>query len=466
MTLDPASNETMEALSTDDPAQGVAVSLAARYREVRARTLGLRGTLSEEDCVVQSMPDASPLKWHLAHTTWFFETFVLSAEVDDYRTFDPAYAVLFNSYYNTVGEQYPRSDRGLLTRPSLGEVTAYRRDVDNWMEKLLAAGVSPDVEAVVELGLHHEQQHQELILTDLKHLLSRNPLRPVYVPGAEASEVEVPPLQWKRYPEALHWIGHEGEEFHFDNEGPRHRVFLDTFSIATRLVTNGEFLEFMADGGYSRPDLWLADGWACVQQRAWEAPLYWERDEAAGSASREGWHQMTLSGLRDLRLCEPLCHVSYYEADAFASWAGARLPSEAEWEVAASSVPVAAADDSGELRLDRRLSGRFADDGRFHPLPVSAQMPSELAQLFGDVWEWTRSPYIAYPGYRAPAGAIGEYNGKFMSNQMVLRGGSCVSSRSHLRASYRNFFYPDARWQFSGLRLARDVEPVERAKLS
>jgi ergothioneine biosynthesis protein EgtB len=331
-------------------------------------------------------------------------------------------------------------------------VVAYRAHVDDLVAKHLADGVSSELEAVIELGIHHEQQHQELMLTDLKHLLSFNPLKPVYVQAAKTAAEEVPPLGWQRYEEALLWIGHEGEGFHFDNEGPRHRVFVNEFSIANRLVTNAEYLEFMADGGYARPEFWLSDGWACVRERQWQAPLYWE---CGGAAAGSHWRVMTLSGLRDLESSEPLCHVSYYEADAFATWAGARLPTEAEWEVAASDT-------------EGPSTGNFVDEGHFHPRPVRVgeDRGAGPAQLFGDVWEWTRSAYSPYPGFEVAPGAIGEYNGKFMCNQMVLRGGSCASSRSHLRASYRNFFYPDARWQFSGVRLARDVEPAGRATLS
>jgi ergothioneine biosynthesis protein EgtB len=471
------SNAVEGSSSTDRSSQGApraepGASLLERYRAVRAMSLRLRAPLSEEDCLAQSMPDASPVKWHLAHTTWFFETFVLadcesSSGADaTYRPFDPAYAVLFNSYYNSIGEQYSRPHRGLLTRPSLAEVMEYRAHVDERMTAHLAAGLSFELEAVVELGLHHEQQHQELMLTDLKHLLSFNPLKPAYVPAAETRRVDLPPLRWRRHEEGLHWIGHQGAGFHFDNEGPRHRVFVNGFAIANRLVSNGEYLEFMADAGYQRPEFWLSDGWACVQERGWQAPLYWERaaagagggadlDSGSDPRSNPGWRVMTLAGLRPLDPSEPLCHVSYYEADAFATWAGARLPTEAEWEVAATQAGIESA-----------APGNFVDDGHFHPRALAASPGAEPAQLFGDVWEWTRSAYAPYPGFEAAPGAIGEYNGKFMCNQMVLRGGSCASSRAHLRASYRNFFHPDARWQFSGIRLARDAEPADRATLS
>lgn len=477
----PNSNAVEGATSTDRSSQGTpgaepGGSLLERFRAVRAMSLGLRAPLSNEDCLAQSMPDASPVKWHLAHTTWFFETFVLadcqpSSGADaTYSPFDPAYAVLFNSYYNSIGEQYSRPHRGLLTRPSLAEVMEYRAHVDELMTRHLAAGLSSELEAVVELGLHHEQQHQELMLTDLKHLLSCNPLKPAYAPAVATPAVELPPLGWRRHEEAVHWIGHQGAGFHFDNEGPRHRVFVNGFAIANRLVSNGEYLEFMADAGYQRSEFWLSDGWACVQERGWQAPLYWERAAAgAGSGpdsgrsaearsdarSDAGWRVMTLAGLQPLDPSEPLCHVSYYEADAFATWAGARLPTEAEWEVAAA-----------QAEMESTAPGNFVDDGHFHPRALAGSPGAEPAQFFGDVWEWTRSAYAPYPGFEPAPGAIGEYNGKFMCNQMVLRGGSCASSRAHLRASYRNFFYPDARWQFSGIRLARDAEPVDRATLS
>jgi ergothioneine biosynthesis protein EgtB len=384
------------------------------------------------------MDDASPAKWHLAHTTWFFETFLLEDALPGYRPFDPAYRVLFNSYYHSVGEQYPRPRRGLLSRPTLEQVLEYRSYVDKRVLGLMEApgGLSDPLAEVVELGLHHEQQHQELILTDVKHLLSCNPLRPAYQEAPPPTPVRVSPVGWHRYEGGLCWIGSDGPGFSFDNEGPRHRVFLEAFELASRPVTNGEFLAFMEDGGYERPDHWLSDGWAAVQKHGWRAPFYWEQRDG-------GWWLMTLSGLREVHAEEPVCHVSLYEADAFARWAGARLPSEAEWELAAAEAPI---------------EGGFADDGLLHPAPAHASgRTNGPVQLFGDVWEWTQSPYGPYPGYRPPPGAFGEYNGKFMSNQLVLRGGSCATPRSHIRATYRNFFFPDTRWQFSGLRLARDA---------
>jgi ergothioneine biosynthesis protein EgtB len=408
--------------------------LASRYRDVRETTERLRAPLSAEDCQAQSMDDASPTKWHLAHTTWFFETFVLAPGYPGYRLFRPEFRVLFNSYYQQVGPQHPRPQRGLLSRPSLDEVLAYRAHVDRHVLELLAHGdgEGKPLTPVIELGLHHEQQHQELVLTDAKHLLGANPLRPAYRPAASAARAAAAPLHWQGYAGGVCEIGHAGGGFAFDNEGPRHRVALEPFALTTRLVTNGEFLEFVADGGYEQPALWLSDGWAAIQARGWRAPLYWEMRDGA-------WWQFTLGGTRPVVREEPLCHVSLYEADAYATWAGARLPTEAEWELAASAVPV---------------EGNLLDSGELHPTP--ARSGDDMQQLFGDVWEWTRSAYAPYPGYRPLAGALGEYNGKFMCNQVVLRGGSCATPAAHIRATYRNFFPPDARWQFSGLRLARD----------
>lgn len=408
-------------------------ALAARYRAVRDLTEQLRAPLSEEDCQAQSMDDASPTKWHLAHTSWFFETFVLEPGSSSYRPFHPDFRVLFNSYYQQVGPQHPRPQRGLLTRPSLDEVLAYRAYVDRHMFELLADGGERGPHAsVIELGLHHEQQHQELILTDVKHLLAANPLRPAYRTAAPASRGTAGPLRWQAYGGGLREIGHGSDGFAFDNERPRHSAILAPFALATRLVTSGEFVAFVEDGGYERPELWLSDGWSAVQVRGWRAPLYWERCDGE-------WWQFTLAGLRPLVADEPLAHVSLYEADAYATWAGARLPTEAEWEVAAAAA---------------RLEGNLLDSGALHPVPAPAG--NGVQQLFGDVWEWTRSPYAPYPGYRPPTGALGEYNGKFMCNQIVLRGGSCATPASHIRPTYRNFFPPDARWQFSGMRLAKD----------
>ncbi|HEX2572121.1 MAG TPA: ergothioneine biosynthesis protein EgtB [Polyangia bacterium] len=420
-------------------------ALAARYQAVRQATEALCEPLTPEDMVIQSMPDASPAKWHLAHTTWFFETLVLAAAVPDHRPFHPRYGYLFNSYYEALGARSPRPRRGLLSRPTVTEVLHYRHEIDRQIQELLAAPARsrspredgqglPSWQEILILGLHHEQQHQELLLTDLKHLFSQNPLQPIYrsAPSAPATAATIPSLAWHEVPGGVREMGHAGEGFAFDNEGPRHRVYLAPYRLAARLVTTGEYLAFMGDDGYRRPELWLSDGWAAVQTHGWEAPLYWEPRDGS-------WWQMTLSGPRPVRLEEPVCHVSYYEADAYARWAGARLPTEAEWECAAADQPVA---------------GHFVESGQLHPMPASA--PGDT-QFFGDVWEWTASPYVPYPGFRPLSGALGEYNGKFMCNQMVLRGGSCVSPASHLRATYRNFFPPNARWQFSGLRLARDA---------
>jgi ergothioneine biosynthesis protein EgtB len=405
--------------------------IARRYADVRRATLDLCKPLSPEDCQVQSMPDASPAKWHLAHTTWFFETFVLERFQRPFRPFHPDFRVLFNSYYQGVGEQYPRPQRGLVTRPSFAEVVDYRVHVDAAVKRLLETR-EDDVELapLVELGLQHEQQHQELILTDVKHMLSHNPLRPAYTAAAKSQPVESRALTWRPCDGGIHWIGHQGGDFAFDNEGPRHRRILEPFEIADRLVTNAEYQAFIAAGGYQRPELWLSDGWMTIRAEGWTAPLYWERRDGV-------WMHFTLSGIREVNAAEPVCHVSYYEADAYARWAAARLPTEAEWETVATGVPA---------------EGNFVESRCFHPQPAAS---GEFAQLYGDVWEWTASPYVPYPGYRPPAGALGEYNGKFMCNQLVLRGGSCATPATHIRATYRNFFPPSARWQFSGIRLSR-----------
>lgn len=411
-------------------------SMARRYRAVRRLTESLAEPLAIEDQVIQSMPDVSPTKWHLAHTTWFFETFVLERVIADYRPFHPAYGYLFNSYYNAVGAQFPRPRRGVLSRPTVAETRRYREAIDEQMLAWLDSDRVAEWERIgriVELGLHHEQQHQELLLTDIKHVFSCNPLRPAYAEEAEEASGEAPPLRWQTWDAGLRWIGHEGGGFAYDNESPRHRVFVNAFALASRAVTSGEYLAFMEDGGYERPELWLSDGWATVQQRGWRAPLYWEKHDG------QWWH-MTLGGFRPVDPAAPVCHVSYFEADAYARWAGARLPTEAEWETVASSVP---------------LEGTFLDSRAYHPRPASGG--GSLEQVFGDVWEWTASPYVAYPGYRPAAGALGEYNAKFMCNQMVLRGGSCLTPTGHIRATYRNFFPPDARWQCTGIRLARDL---------
>jgi len=403
----------------------------SRYAAVRRSTTNLCAPLSPEDCQIQSMPDASPAKWHLAHTTWFFETFVLERWQPSFRPFQPGYRVLFNSYYQTVGEQYSRPQRGMLSRPSLDEIVDYRRHVDEAVARLLAErGDDSEMASLIEIGLHHEQQHQELILTDVKHALSYNPSYPAYAAALPAAPTTSTPLGWNGFAGDVCWIGHQGEGFAFDNEGPRHRQIVEPFELGSRLVTNEEFIAFIDDGGYQRPELWLSDGWAAVQSYNWIAPLYWQRGDG-------DWMHFTLSGLLPIRASEPVCHVSYYEADAYARWCGARLPTEFEWEVAAQSVAA---------------RGNFVESGALRPLP---SVDAGVGQLFGDVWEWTSSSYAPYPGYQPSAGALGEYNGKFMCNQMVLRGGSCATPQSHIRATYRNFFPPQARWQFSGIRLAR-----------
>ena len=399
------------------------------YSAVREATLRLAAPLSAEDCAIQSMPDASPVKWHLAHTTWFFETFVLAPHAPGYRLFNPAYGYLFNSYYNAIGERHPRPERGMLSRPALSEVLAYRRHVD---EAMLAANDLPA--HLIELGLHHEQQHQELILTDLKHLLSRNPLKPAYQKQWPLTPIRPRARGWIAMTGGLHEIGHAGARFAFDNEAPRHRVWLEDFQIASHPVTHGDFLDFIEDGGYRRPELWLSAGWDMVRARGWQAPEYWTRRD-------DGWRTFTLHGEAPVDRNTPICHISFYEAEAFARWAGARLPTEAEWEIATRNTP---------------LDGNFMESGALHPLALRDDpAPGTLAQAFGDVWEWTRSDYGPYPGYKPVEGAVGEYNGKFMSGQYVLRGGSCATPARHIRATYRNFFPPEARWQFSGLRLAK-----------
>ena len=411
--------------------------LADVYAEVRRQTEQLCAPLAAEDFVLQSMPEASPAKWHLAHTAWFFETFVLGPSLPGYRPFHPAFGYLFNSYYEAVGERLPRPRRGLISRPTVAEIFRYRAHVDGQIEQLLRGADGGQIDRfgpLITLGLHHEQQHQELILTDLLHAFSANPLRPVYRDAEPAESADTPPLVWVDYLGGECWVGHEGPGFAFDNESPRHRVFVQPFRFASRLVTNGEYRAFADDGGYRRPGLWLSDGWAACREQGWQAPLYWER------RGRTWWH-FTLAGMRPVADAEPVCHVSYYEADAFARWAGARLPTEAEWETVAADLPV---------------TGNFAEEGLLRTAAVSPETAETPAQLYGDAWEWTASPYVSYPGYRPAAGALGEYNGKFMCNQMVLRGGSCATRRTHVRPSYRNFFPPDARWQFTGVRLARD----------
>ena len=406
-----------------------AATMATRFTQVRCRTLELCAGLSAEDMQLQSMPDASPGKWHLAHTTWFFEQFVLGRD-PDYRPRDAAWNRLFNSYYESVGPMHARPRRGLLSRPSLDDVRDYRHAVDDAINGLLDRDDDPDIATLVELGIQHEQQHQELLLTDIKHALWCNPLQPAYrapIPSMGASAV---PLRFVDRRDGIVEIGHRGEGFAFDNETPRHRSLLQPHALANRLVTNAEYLAFVREGGYREPGLWLSDGWATVQREGWKHPLYWQDDLAS---------EFTLAGVRALDPHEPACHLSYYEAEAFARWAGARLPTEAEWEAAAQGVAV---------------HGNLQDERRFQPR--AAQGDAELLQLYGDVWEWTASPYIGYPRFRPLPGSLGEYNGKFMCGQWVLRGGSCVTPRDHIRATYRNFFPPQARWQFAGLRLGQD----------
>jgi ergothioneine biosynthesis protein EgtB len=413
--------------------------LTAAYQAVRRCTEWLCEPLAIEDCVVQSMPDASPVKWHLAHTTWFFETFILAPHWPGYQPFHPEFRVLFNSYYNAVGPKWARAQRGQLSRPTLAEVYAYRAHVDHAMADFLESpptSVPATTGQVVILGLNHEQQHQELILSDVKHVLACNPLHPVYRSPCSSLSAAHPSPQWQTFSAGLVTIGHAGLKFAFDNESPRHQIYLNGFRLANQLVSSGDYLQFLCDGGYQRPELWLSDGWAARHAHEWTAPLYWVRQD-------EEWFIMTLGGLRLLDPAEPVCHVSFYEADAYARWAGDRLPTEAEWETAAAGVPIA---------------GHFLEGERFHPAGAAvSDDDGPLLQLFGDVWQWTASPYIGYPGYTPPPGALGEYNGKFMCNQMVLRGASCATPRTHARRTYRNFFPPEARWQFTGIRLAQDL---------
>ena len=479
----------LDELPTRPPAAAPANDLVAAFRAVRSASERLCDPLVTEDYVVQSMPDVSPAKWHLAHTTWFFETFLLAPHLPGYAPFDPAFTFLFNSYYVTVGDRHCRQNRGQLSRPTVADVYAYRRHVDAAMDRLLA-DPPPAAVALMDIGLNHEQQHQELMLTDIKHVFWVNPLRPAYltlsaaVPGAvegssrqratrsshqqvgsrtlqsaDAPDTDAagtgparlpthpeqqrvadcrldpstpagtPALRVK-FPGGLHDIGHAGDGFAFDNESPRHKVYLEPFELGSRLVTNGEYKRFMADGGYGRADCWLSAGLATAKAEDWHAPLYWIEQDGQ-------WFNHTLSGLRPVVDDEPVCHVSFFEADAFARWAGVRLPTEAEWEVAAETVP---------------LAGRFAERGNGHP--AAAVGAQRLEQMFGDLWQWTASAYLGYPGFRPPPGALGEYNGKFMCNQFVLRGGSVATPASHIRRTYRNFFPPDPRWQFTGLRLA------------
>ena len=415
------------------------------YQAVRSHTDALAAPLSSEDQCIQSMPDVSPTKWHRAHVTWFFETFLLKTRLSGYSEYDPAFGFLFNSYYEALGDRHPRPERGNLSRPSCDEVAAYRAHVDGAMAELLARPLDDATADLVLLGLHHEQQHQELLLMDIKHVLSTNrALWPAYhhLPSppsgigmlSDGQPSGQPSGGWTSFGGGEVWVGHDGKGFAFDNESPRHRTILPSYRLANRLVTCGQWQEFMADGGYDTPTLWLSDGWYQRQEHGWEAPSYWDFHPG------DGWRVFTLRGLQPLAPSEPVCHLSYYEADAFARWAGARLPTEAEWEYAAAA---------------HEPMGNLGEQGRWHPAPAPAG--DGLHQLYGDVWEWTSSPYGPYPGFRPAPGAVGEYNGKFMVNQFVLRGGACVTPPGHIRAAYRNFFHPHTRWHFSGMRLAQDA---------
>ena len=415
--------------------------LALRFQHIRRQTEALAKPLSAEDCQLQSMPDASPTKWHLAHLSWFFETFILEKYEVAFKAFDASFRVLFNSYYNGIGGKHPRAQRGLISRPTLAEVLAYRQAVDERLLAVLSAYPDDEVLAqLVTLGLHHEQQHQELLLTDIKHALFMNPGKPAYARRWPLTSIAPQPVTWHGYEGGLVEHGFDTArdgDFAFDNETPRHRVYVAPFEVASRLMTNGDYMAFMADGGYQRPELWLSLGWDWVQAGQHVLPLYWQ-------ATAAGYENFTLQGMVEVDPNTPACHLNYFEADAFARWSGARLPTEFEWELAARHIKTP-------------LNGNFVESAAYHPMPLQHANHHEPAQLFGDVWEWTQSNYNPYPGYKPWEGLVGEYNGKFMCNQFVLRGGSCATPQSHVRASYRNFFPPDARWQFSGLRLARDA---------
>ncbi|MGN6482118.1 ergothioneine biosynthesis protein EgtB [Luteibacter sp.] len=412
------------------PSTPLGADLAERFLRIRRRTLELASRLQPEDTVIQSMPDASPTKWHLAHTTWFFEQFILGRDAA-YRSPNPDWFFLFNSYYQSVGPMHARPRRGMLTRPPLADVYAYRARIDDAIAELIAQGADAALVTLVELGVQHEQQHQELLLTDIKHAFAQNPLEPAYAPDAPRTlSVAAPALRYVPFDERVVEIGHDGSGFHFDNEQPRHRTYRQAGSIANRPVTNAEYRAFIEDGGYRTPTLWLSDGWATVQTEQWQRPLYW--DDACET-------EFTLQGRHAIDPHAPVCHISYFEADAFARWAGARLPTDTEWETMAADLPV---------------RGNLQEGGVFQPRASSFE--TELGQMYGDCWEWTMSPYVSYPGFRPLDGALGEYNGKFMNGQWILRGGSCATPADHVRATYRNFFPPHARWQFSGLRLGND----------
>jgi len=412
--------------------------LLKRYKDIRKQTEYLCEPLEPEDYVIQTTENVSPTKWHLAHTSWFFETFLLSEFVDDYKTMHPRYAYLFNSYYVQAGDRHCRPKRGLISRPTVREVYDYRSYIDDQVISLLKEPPASNVDRmadIVEIGLNHEQQHQELMLTDIKHVFSMNPLYPIYRKRDVALETNIPDISWRNFDGGVTEIGFADTGFCFDNELPRHKVYLEPFQIASRLVTNAEYLEFMNDGGYDNPVLWLSDGYSVKEKENWKSPYYWEKRD-------DEWWMITLQGPRKVNPAEPVCHLSHYEADAFARWAGARLPTEAEWELASRSVT---------------YDGNFVETDTYHPVPVQNDANTGLKQMMGDVWEWTGSSYLPYPGFSPLPGALGEYNGKFMANQMVLRGGSCVTPKSHIRKTYRNFFHPDSRWQFTGLRLAKDI---------
>jgi len=414
-----------------------AEGLLARFHQIRNFTTGLCANLEPEDFVVQSMPDVSPTKWHLAHTTWFFETFILKKFVAGYRPEVPQYAYLFNSYYNAAGDMHRRDLRGLISRPTVKEAQRYRSSIDSHIDDLLsnaAEKLFDEIEPILILGIHHEQQHQELLVTDIKHVFAQNPLYPVFrEQKIGIVPTQTTPMHFLDFEEKTVEIGHDGRGFAYDNESPRHRALIPAFSMASRPVTNGEYIAFIEDNGYARAEFWLSLGWLTVNEQHWQSPLYWTK--------RDGrWWNFTLSGFRPVDENEPVTHVSYFEADAFANWTGARLPTEFEWERAAAKIDI---------------EGNFVESEIFHPCPAPVSA-DDLHQMFGDVWEWTRSAYSPYPGYRAVPGALGEYNGKFMCNQYVLRGGSCATSQSHIRRTYRNFFQPEKRWQFTGIRLARD----------
>ena len=433
----PAINQATTARPRSSEGRSRAECLLARFRQIRNFTTGLCRNLEPEDCVVQSIPDVSPTKWHLAHTTWFFETFILKKFVSEYRAEIPQYAYLFNSYYNAAGDMHRRDLRGLISRPTVKEAQRYRSSIDSHIDNLLSHAdekLIDEIEPILVLGIHHEQQHQELLVTDIKHVFAQNPLYPVFREREiDVVSAKTAPMHFLHFEETTAEVGHEGNGFSYDNEGPRHRVLVGAFSLASRPTTNGEYLKFIEADGYTRPEFWLSLGWMTVNEQRWEAPLYWEKRDGA-------WWQFTLSGLRPVDESEPVTHVSYFEADAFANWIGARLPTEFEWE---------------RVALDCAIEGNFVENEQFQPRASTGQK-RQIRQMFGDVWEWTRSAYSPYPGYRAAPGALGEYNGKFMCNQYVLRGGSCATSRTHIRRTYRNFFQPEKRWQFTGIRLARD----------